>query len=155
LKRKISLLIGILFIIVALGYGAISTVKNGRSAHESNNVGTVAESKAVPLVEGFPKDFPLIEGKVTASMSTNSVDPEEGTPTGVSYYTQIRTDLSLQEAMEFYKTKFTKIVKQEPQRKGSPAMYSGFINKYSVNIYFIEQKDRTMLTIILSSSQKD
>ncbi len=121
---------------------------------KSGGVKKSQETPAAPLAQGFPKDFPLIEGKITACMQSNSLNGDDGKPVGTGYFTQIKTKMTPQQAMDFYKPKFSKITKQTPLKKGSSAMYSGYINNHPATIYFVDQKDDTMLTIIVTDGKK-
>ncbi|MDP2211572.1 MAG: hypothetical protein Q8J63_07545 [Candidatus Aquicultor sp.] len=148
--RRLILLLLCFLLVVALGCG--ETKNTGELAATQSGDGQ--KDIAVPLAEGFPGDFPIIEGKITTSMINNITDAIEGKPVGTGYYTQIKTDQTIEQAMDFYRAKFTEIVKEQPLTKGSAAMYSGFINKHPVTIYFVEQKNKTMITIILSGGKK-
>ncbi|HEY3374565.1 MAG TPA: hypothetical protein VGK02_05840 [Candidatus Aquicultor sp.] len=146
MKRALITLVSLL--VVAAVFGTGGCAKNNTTAANKASEKPVA----VPVVKGFPADFPLIDGGVvTSSMTYNSVGNKEGEgqPTGVSYYTQVKTTKTVDEVIRFYKSKFSSI-KQEAKPKKGTTLITGFINKYPTSIYFTEKDSQTLLTIIIS-----
>lgn len=149
MKRLAMTWLYLIIMVSLFGCSDNSATKGGNDAANLKNNG------AIPLAQEFPEDFPLIEGKITASMKTDSVDAEQGEPVGTGTYTQMIADMTPEQAMSFYKPKFSKIVKQTPlNKKGETAMYSGFVNKHPVSIYFVDQKGKTLLTIVISGGKR-
>lgn len=149
---------GVAVIILLIAYTVTSntaiTLRKSPPLAKDGKVRNSDDLSAVPLDKDFPSDFPLIKGKVTASMKYNTVKGEEGEFVGMSQYVQVRTKLPIEQAIDFYKPKFSKITKQTPLKSGTE-MLSGYIGKHTASIHFTKRPDGTLVTIIIAAEKRN
>lgn len=132
---------------------AVSEQGKTQSPEQAEPETTELESEAsdeVPLVAGFPKEVPLIEGSIIQSDKTDTVSLKDGSKTGEAYVTIIATPKSVTEAAEFYKSKFSQI---DDQMDGDSPYFSGVIANYDVTVYIGTTDGKTEVQVQVNLPQ--
>lgn len=119
---------------------AQSNTDKGKDQPSSSQSGTaVSDKEAVPLLEDFPKEVPIVEGVVWGCKKLDIKDLKTGEPTGQHLF-RVNIDTTMadvSEVREFYKSKFTSVTREgyvDKESSSPMAEIQGYIGDWNLNV---------------------